>query len=63
MLKRPDFVNFVLEDTHSRVLKKYIELLENKINYSIKFLEDKSFLDIEDIRELLDLIGCDSIEL
>lgn len=62
MLKTPDFVQFILDDTHSRVLSKYIKDLENKINKVIELLQDKSFLDIEDIHELLDLIGCDSIE-
>lgn len=31
-MTRPDFVNFILEDTHSRVLRDYITELENKVD-------------------------------
>lgn len=57
MITRPDFVNFILEDTHSRVLKDYITTLENKINSVIELICTESFLDIDDIRKVLDILG------
>ena len=60
MIKTPDFVQFILDDTHSRVLSKYIKDLENKINKVIELLQDKSFLDIDDISEVLNAIGDDN---
>lgn len=57
MIETPDFVQFILDDTHSRVLSKYIKDLENKINKVIELLQYKSFLDIDDINELLNVIG------
>ena len=62
MIKTPDFVKFILEDTHSRVLRDYIKDLEERINKSIELVQRESFLDFDDVRELLNILGGDSSE-
>ena len=61
MIKTPDFVQFILDDTHSRVLRDYIKDLEERINKSLHLIKHNDIYDYRVFEEILKeiLIGSD----
>ena len=53
MIKTPDFVQFILDDTHSRVLSKYIKDLENRINKALHLIRHNDIYDYRVFEEML----------
>lgn len=68
-IKRPDFVDFILKDVHSRVLENYIKDLENRIGEAISFIEVLEYnqkygmkIKENDYLEILSILQGDSNE-
>jgi hypothetical protein len=56
---RPDFVDFILKDVNSKMLKDYIKDLENKIENINEIVNNDKISGIEAKLIIKDLLGSD----
>ncbi len=67
-MKRPENVDFVLNDIKSNILDSYVNSLENRIDKAIEIMYDKGTFNLDNeygkvFAELLDILkGSDSNE-
>lgn len=62
-IKRPDFVDFILKDINSKVLKDYIKDLEKRISNAIDLIEETKGYYLDGIdEELKDMLKGENYE-